>query len=91
VSNVRVLYSNTVTVYESKTKHFYFKFRLVLNVVSFSWLTDGLLASSQYPEGPATGHLDTRFLVFPVSKSECSDGSQHSKLLLHASNVALAT
>jgi len=28
---------------------------------------------------------------FPVSKSECWDGSQHSKLLLHASHVALRT
>jgi hypothetical protein len=25
----------------------------------------GLLASSQYPEGPATGHLDTGFSWFP--------------------------
>jgi hypothetical protein len=31
------------------------------------------------------------FLGFPVSKSECSDGSQHSQLLLHASQVALLT
>jgi hypothetical protein len=29
------------------------------------------------------------FLGFPVSKSECWDGSQDSKLLLHASHVAL--
>jgi hypothetical protein len=28
-------------------------------------------------------------LGFPVSKSKCSDGSQHSKLPLHASHVAL--
>jgi hypothetical protein len=48
----------------------------------------GLLARSQYPEGPATGQV---FLGFPVSKSECWDGSQHSKLLLHASHVALRT
>ena len=31
----------------------------------------GLLARSQYSEGPATGHLDTLFLGFPVSRSEC--------------------
>jgi len=31
------------------------------------------------------------FLGFPVPKSECSDGSQHSQLLLHASHVALQT
>ena len=54
-------------------------------------LDAALLASSQYPEGPATGHLDTDFLVFPVSTSECSDGSQVSKSLLHASHVALQT
>jgi len=30
-------------------------------------------------------------LGFPVSKSECWDGPQHSKLLLHASHVALPT
>ena len=54
-------------------------------------LDAGLLARSQYPEGPATGHLDTGFLGFPVSTSECSDGSPVSKLLLHASHVALPT
>jgi len=37
-------------------------------------LDAGLLARSQYPEGPTTGHLDTGFLDFPVSTSECSDG-----------------
>jgi hypothetical protein len=31
------------------------------------------------------------FLGFSVSKSECWDGSQHSKFLLHASHVALPT
>ena len=30
-----------------------------------------LLARSQYSEGPATGHLDTVFLGFPLSISEC--------------------
>ena len=28
-------------------------------------LDAGLLASSQYPEGPASGHLDTGFSWFP--------------------------
>ena len=40
----------------------------------FSWFTldAGLLAISQYSEGPATGHLGTQvFLGFPVSKSKC--------------------
>ena len=31
----------------------------------------GLLARSQYPEGPATGHFGTDFFGFRVSKSEC--------------------
>jgi len=47
-------------------------------------LDAGVLARSQYPEGPATVHLNTGF---PVSTSECWDGSQVSKLLLHASHV----
>jgi hypothetical protein len=50
-------------------------------------LTDcscGLLATSQYPEGPANGHLDTGFLGFPVSIRKCWDGFQDSKLPLHA-------
>ena len=56
-------------------------------------LDAGLLARSQYSEGPATGHLDTGFffLGFPVSINKRSDGSQHSKLPLHASHVALPT
>ena len=34
-------------------------------------LDAGLLATSQYSEVPATGHLDTGFLGFPVSISKC--------------------
>jgi hypothetical protein len=34
-------------------------------------LVAGLLARSQYPEGPTTGHLGTGFHGFPVSISEC--------------------
>ena len=30
-----------------------------------------LLSRSQYPEGAATGHLDTGFSCFPLSTSEC--------------------
>jgi len=30
-------------------------------------LNAGLLARSQYPEGPATGHLDTGFSWFPCA------------------------
>jgi len=54
-------------------------------------LDAGLLARSQYSEGPATGHLDTGFSWFSVSISKCWDGSQNSKLPLHASHVALPT
>ena len=34
-------------------------------------LDAGLLARSQHPEGPATGHLPQVSLGFPVSTSEC--------------------
>ena len=54
-------------------------------------LDAGLLATSQYSEGPATVHLDTGFLGFPVPKSKYWDGSQNSKLPLHTSHVALST
>ena len=37
----------------------------------FFTLDAGLLARSQYSEGPATGHLDTGFSGFPVSISKC--------------------
>ena len=33
----------------------------------FFTLDDGLLARSQYSEGPATGHLDTEFSWFPCA------------------------
>ena len=54
-------------------------------------LDAGLLARSQYSEGPVTGHLDTGFSRFPCVISKRSDGSQHSQLPLHASHVALQT
>ena len=55
-------------------------------------LDAGMLARSQYSEGPATGHLDTGFSWFPcVYKQMLPDGSQNSKLPLHASHVALHT
>ena len=63
----------------------------LVSAVFFCTLDAGLLARSQYSEGPATGHLDTGFSWFPVSISKCSDGSQHSQLPLHASHVALPT
>ena len=41
------------------------------NTAVLHTLVAGLLARSQYPEGSATGHLDTEFSWFPCSKSEC--------------------
>ena len=46
----------------------YFLYYVCIAVLT---LDAGLLASSQYPEGPVTGHLDTGFSRFPVSTSEC--------------------
>ena len=64
----------------------------VLCVLLYFTLDAGLLARSQYSEGPATGHLDTGFSRFPcVYKQMLTDGSQDSKLPLHASHVALPT
>ena len=58
-----------------------------LCIVVLHTLDTGLLARSQYPEGPATDHLGKgfNFFGFPVPISECSN------LLLHASHVALQT
>jgi hypothetical protein len=58
---------------------FYYVCIAVLNI-----LVAGLLAKSKATSAQV-------FLGFPLSKSECSDGSQHSQLLLHASHVALRT
>jgi len=56
------------------------------------YLVAGLLARSQYSEGPVTGHLDTGFSWFPcVYKQMLTDGSKDSKFPLHASHVALPT
>jgi hypothetical protein len=41
-----------------------------------------------HPEGPATGHLDTGFLGFPVFK-QMLRWFPNPKLLLHASHAAL--
>jgi hypothetical protein len=48
----------------------------------------GLLARSQYPEGPATGHLDTGFSWFPCLQA---NAEMVPKFPLHASHVALPT
>ena len=52
-------------------------------------LVAALLARSQYPEGPATGHLGTGFSWFSCVYKRMLRWFQHSKLLLHASHVAL--
>ena len=44
---------------------FWFYLQLLSETFLILTLDDGLLASSQYPEGPATGHLDTGFSWFP--------------------------
>ena len=49
-----------------------------------------LLARSQYSVLRPASSTQV-FLGFPVSISKCGDGSQHSKLPLHASHVALPT
>jgi len=38
---------------------------LYLTCIAVLTLDAGLLSRSQYPEGPATGHLDTSFSCFP--------------------------
>jgi len=52
-------------------------------------LVAGLLARSQYPEGPVAGHLDAGFSWFPFVCKQIPRRSQDSMLLLHASRVAL--
>ena len=64
---------------------------IFLLAVFFLTLDAELLAISQYSDDHATGHLDKGFLGFRVPKSKCWDGSQNSKLPLHASHVALPT
>jgi len=51
----------------------------------------GLLARSQYSEGPATGHLDTGFSRFPCVYKQMLRWFQDSKLPLQASHIALPT
>jgi len=71
----------------------HFKYYQIIQACDFKiqHLDSGLLARSQYPEGPATATSTQVFLGFPVFTSECWDGSPVSKLLLHASHLALPT
>ena len=50
-------------------------------------LDAGLLARSQYSEGPATGHLDAGFSWFPYALKQVLSDSQCSKLPLYASHI----
>jgi len=43
---------------------------VVLYVCCFFTLNAGLLATGQYSEGPATGHLDTGFSWFPCAQKQ---------------------
>ena len=54
-------------------------------------LVAGLLARSQYPEGPATGHLGIGFSSFPCVHKRMLRWFPRLQLLLHASHVALLT
>jgi len=46
------------------------KFGMIIVSIAVFTLDAGLLARSQYSEGPATGHLNTGFLGFSVPKSK---------------------
>jgi hypothetical protein len=65
---------------------FYYVCTAVLHI-----LVAGLLARSQYPEGPATGQLGTGFSWFPFLKANAEMVPKTLKLQLHASYVALPT
>jgi len=69
----------------------YVIFLLYYVCIAVLTLDAGLLARSQYPEGPATGHFDTGFSWFPCVYKRMLRWFPVSKLLLHASHVALPT
>jgi hypothetical protein len=65
VSYVYLLYLLCVLLYYvciCCTSYVYLLYYVCIAVLT---LDAGLLARSQYPEGPATGHLDTGFSWFP--------------------------
>ena len=55
---VYLLYSYVYLLYS----YVYLLYYVCIDILT---LDPGLLARSQYPEGPATGHLDTGFSWFP--------------------------
>jgi len=46
-------------------KNMYLLYLMCILCIAVLNLDAGLMAISQYPEGPATGHLDTGFSWFP--------------------------
>jgi len=60
-------------------------------VLLFFTLDAGLLARSQYSEGPATGHLDTGFSLFSPVYKQMLRWFPKFQVTLHASHVALRT
>jgi hypothetical protein len=61
-------------------------------VLRFAHLNLGFPMVYWVRERQYNGYLhEDPHIILPVSKSECSDGSQVPKLLLHASHVALQT
>ena len=58
VSYVYLLYSYVYLLYS----YVYLLYNVCIDILT---LDAALLARSQYPEGPATGHLDTGFSWFP--------------------------
>ena len=56
------LWRNSVYFYQLYMCYVYLLYYVCISVLI---LDAGLLARSQYPEGPATGHLDTGFSWFP--------------------------
>ena len=70
VSLCRFVYCLSVNVYCTADTGFQPNFSHQIFLYLYT-LVAGLLAKSQYPEGPANGHLGTDFLGFPASISKC--------------------
>ena len=52
------------TIYSTFLAWYFYVYFLYYLCIAISTLDSGLLARSQYSEGPATGHLDTGFSWF---------------------------
>jgi hypothetical protein len=66
-----VLYCVVLYYLSVKQRHTCTHVRENLGQGIFLTLPDCWLVVSMHPEGPATGHLDTGFLGFPLSSSKC--------------------